>query len=119
MKKQEKIKFNKLKENQKELCLKTIEQEKKMDKKSREKGSEIIRNTQQDQTRLFFVTETETENKKLHETLDQADDYTHKRILETVKISICIVKNAYYETDLKLWNYEDRADTFEIIRQIQ
>ena len=75
-------------------------------------------NLKNNQTRLFFVVENEEKNEELFETLEDADEY---RELETEfknRMFIALVCNAYYEKDLKKWNYEDMSGTFTKIKSL-
>lgn len=65
-------------------------------------------------TRVFFVTEGEETNREIHETLEKAIAHTiaYMPTEDSPQILVCIVKNAYWEEDLGVWNYEDEPDTF-------
>lgn len=68
------------------------------------------------ETRLFFVVDNYKTNEEIFETLQEADKYA--ATLANPKIKIAIVKNAYKE-DNGSWNYEDSADTFGYIKNLQ
>lgn len=68
-------------------------------------------------TRLFFVVDSLEENEELYETLELAREAKNKLPREAEpRISICFVKNSYREGDN--WNYNDQANTFERIKEI-
>jgi len=67
-------------------------------------------------TRLFFVTDSEEDNEELHETLNEAKDYiTEMSPAVTPRIRICMVRNAFKE-DSGGWNYDDQSDTFDEVK---
>jgi len=77
-------------------------------------------------TRLFFVVDSFTDNEEIFPTLEQAEEHFYT-LLEGSgrRIRIAIVKNAYIETysqsSLGLeenWNYNDLTDTFEVIKTL-
>lgn len=70
------------------------------------------------ETRLFYVVDSIDKNEEIFETLEKAEEYYLKNINEDEpqRVYIAFVKNAYYEEDLKEWNYEDFSDTFTIIK---
>jgi len=71
-------------------------------------------------TRLFFVVDSKEDNEEIFETLEEAEAYLISVINSGNKgrLYIAMVRNAYYEKDLKSWNYEDYSDTFNIIKVI-
>ncbi len=73
-------------------------------------------------TRLFYVVESRESNPELFNTLEDAKSNAKdwKRQGDTeVQVSIRQVKNAYVEKySDDCFNYDDRSDTFEIIKII-
>lgn len=69
-----------------------------------------------EQTRLFFVVVNNELNPEIFETLEQADEYAQH--FASPKIAVGIVKHTYQE-DSGGWNYDDQADTFKYIHNIQ
>jgi hypothetical protein len=71
-------------------------------------------------TRLFYVTDSITENEEIFETKEEAMDSFVKLEGEGAQIYIAEVKNAYREKVNGMiadqWNYDDRSDTFTIIK---
>lgn len=74
-----------------------------------------------DKTRVFFVTEGTETNREIHETLEKALAHMANYIpaKDDPQIWVSIVKNAYWEKDLGVWNYEDEPDTFKDIKMIE
>ena len=74
------------------------------------------------ETRLFYVTDSVESNEEIFETYQQAREYM-KRLeddnQELVRLRICEVNNAYYDKQLKSYNYDDRADTFTTIKEFK
>lgn len=71
-------------------------------------------------TRLFFVVDSIEDNEKIFTTLAQAREWYAKLKQENKpRIYVALVENAYYDEDLKSWNYEDFSNTFEIIYMIE
>ena len=69
-------------------------------------------------TRLFFVVDSKTENEEIFETLEEANDWFEKLAREfSPRLYIGIVKNAHKEKGR--WNYEDLADTFEVVKTLR
>lgn len=70
------------------------------------------------ETRLFFVTCSDESNEELHETLELAERYVKRNFKNdhNPHIFIGIVKHSYYDHLSNGWNYEDRADTFELVK---
>jgi hypothetical protein len=70
-------------------------------------------------TRLFFVTESNTSNQTLFETLEGANAQYNLMCNENnerhPRMYIAIVKNAYRDENDQ-WTYEDSHDTFQIIK---
>lgn len=76
----------------------------------------------QDETRLFFTVDSTEDNAEIFETLEEANH--HFVTLPTrakPRIYIAIVRNSYREdmSNVQRWNYEDRSDTFDIIKIIK
>jgi len=67
-------------------------------------------------SRLFWVVDSPDYNEEIFVTKKQAVKYA-KRFgkQEPYTISIAEVRNFYWEKDLKGWNYDDQADTFDTI----
>ena len=72
------------------------------------------------QTRLFFVVDSEEANEEIFTTLEEAKSYRIKTIGtdKGSRLFVALVRNAYYEKDIKKWNYEDRSDTFTKIKNL-
>ena len=73
-------------------------------------------------TRLFYVVDAIENNKEIYDTLEEAErNYKDLDVQKDNKprLYIAEVRNAYYETDLNAWNYEDLSDTFNIIKIIK
>lgn len=74
------------------------------------------------ETRLFFVVDTDETNEEIFETLEDALEYA--KHLSSPRVTICLVKNAYKERMHSLadvedfWTYKDRADTFTVIKTL-
>ncbi len=69
-------------------------------------------------TKLFFVVDSEERNEEIFETLEEAKAH-RLSVIGTEKgslLRIAMVRNYYYEKDLKRWNYEDFSDTFNFIK---
>jgi len=72
------------------------------------------------QTRVFFVVSSEESNEELFETKEQAEAYRIS-VIGTEKgssLRVALVRNAFYDEELKAWNYEDRSDTFTFIKTL-
>lgn len=67
-------------------------------------------------TRLFYVVDSIDDNEELYTTEEDALDAYKKIYNDTPenkpRLYIAEVRNAYYEKDIKAWNYEDCSDTF-------
>lgn len=68
-------------------------------------------------TKLFFVVSSDEMNEEIFETLEEAQAYKISVIGTDKKSSlkVALVKNAYFEKDIKKWSYEDRTDIFNFI----
>lgn len=74
----------------------------------------------QNKTRLFFVVSSEESNEELFTTLESAEAY-RLSVIGTDRgssLRVALVRNTYYERDIKRWNYEDKADTFNFIKYL-
>lgn len=71
------------------------------------------------ETRLFYVVDSTDSNEEIFETFEEAKDFEAKLLSQGVKprIAVSMVKNAYRE-DSGAWNYEDTADTFDVVRYV-
>lgn len=66
-----------------------------------------------DSTRLFFVVDSHEANEEIFTTYGEAEAHYKKLKGQTGRrIYAGLVNNAYYEKDLKGWNYDDQANTF-------
>lgn len=78
-------------------------------------------------TRVFFVVDSIEENEELFETLEDAQNYAVQMPqADKARVYIALVRNAYKDEDpstddglSKEWNYDDRSDTFKIIKIIK
>lgn len=71
------------------------------------------------EARVFYVVDSIEDNEELFETLEQAENYQNTLKKEDKpRLYIAMVRNAFYEEDLRGWNYDDLADTFNIIKII-
>ena len=76
-------------------------------------------------TRVFFVVDSIEDNEEIFETKEEAVNWLNGIAKKNKpRIYIAIVKNAYKEHDYigkkELgWNYDDRSDTFEIIKLLK
>lgn len=71
-------------------------------------------------TRLFYVTESKSDNRELWLTRDEAINHTNTIPYDdhpVVFIAEVAVDDVYQEEDGG-WNYEDHAETFKIISYI-
>ena len=78
------------------------------------------------ETRLFFVVDSIEDNKEIFETLQEAETYRATLLLRREKdrigesneprVCICLVHNAY--VDDGVWTYEDKTNTFEIVKNM-
>jgi hypothetical protein len=69
-------------------------------------------------TRVFFVVSSSESNEEIFETLEEAQAY-RLSVVGTEKgnlLRVAIVRNAYFEEDIKKWNYDDKQDTFNFIK---
>lgn len=73
----------------------------------------------EDATRVFFVVDSVDDNEELFETLEAAQAYKLSDTSDpsTARVRVAIVNNAFRE-DNGSWNYDDRADTFQFIFNI-
>lgn len=73
-----------------------------------------------DEARVFFVTTSSEDNEELHETREKAIEYFNEHLQGRAgaSITMCMVRNAYREENGE-WNYDDRSDTFEVIRAVR
>ena len=72
------------------------------------------------ETRLFFVVDSREDNEEIFATLEEAEKFYEVSNEENKpRLYIAIVKHAYYENDIKAWNYEDLSNTFEIIKMLK
>lgn len=72
-------------------------------------------------TRVFFVVDGAHTNEELFETLEAAQEHEDSLQAggeENTRIRVCIVRNAYRESDGG-WNYDDQSNTFEEIKTIE
>lgn len=71
-----------------------------------------------EKTRIFFVVDSKEDNEEIFETLEEARSYLISSINygDKGRLYIAYVKNAYKEDEK--WNYDDRSDTFQIIKII-
>jgi hypothetical protein len=70
------------------------------------------------QTKLFFVVESEESNPEIFEFLEEAQAYRIS-VIGTEKgslLKVAMVRNYFFEPELKRWNYEDKAYTFNFIK---
>jgi hypothetical protein len=69
-------------------------------------------------TRVFFVVSSDESNEEIFTTLEKAQAYRISAIgtERGSLLRVALVRNAYYEKDIKRWNYNDVADTFEFIK---
>lgn len=70
-------------------------------------------------TRLFFTVYSETSEREIFNTLQEARQYAKdlKNLSKkSIVIDACIVRNAYREDNG--WNYDDYSDTFDVIKVI-
>jgi len=86
-----------------------------------------------DETRLFFVVDSQDTDEEIFETLEEAQDYYDELDISEEyepykRLFIALVRNAYrktkengeYEEGQKTnYNYEDFGDTFESIKTIK
>ena len=73
-----------------------------------------------EQTRVFFVVSSDESNDEIFETLEEAKDY-RLNVIGTEKgslLRVALVKNAYFEPDIKKWNYEDKSYTFNFLTNL-
>lgn len=70
-------------------------------------------------TRVFFVTDSLEDNEELFETFEGALAYVRANMPSLVdpRIRVCFVQNAYRQGEG--WNYDDKANTFETIKEIE
>lgn len=71
-------------------------------------------------TRLFYITESNKENKELWLTRDEATEHINKMPYNdhpVMFIAEVAVEDVYQEENGQ-WNYEDHAETFKIISYI-
>ena len=66
-------------------------------------------------TRVFFVVDSQEDNEEIFETFGEAEQQYNK-LGDKPRLYVALVKNAYKEPESGIWNYEDMADTFEIIK---
>ena len=74
-----------------------------------------------EETRLFFVVDSPRLNEEIFDTLEKANHYYDNLVLkgnQSPRLRICMVRHAYYEEDLKGWNYDDLSDTFETVKTL-
>lgn len=88
----------------------------------------LVAETNQEETRLFFVTDSIEDNEEIFDTLEAAEAYIKTMPIETSegepslpRLRICLVRNAYLEDyqEGQSWNYDDQADTFETIKTLE
>lgn len=73
---------------------------------------------EQERTRVFFITDSLEDNEEIFDSLEEAREYFVKmKKVDKPRLYVAIVKNSFKELD-GTWNYEDRLDTFEIIKFI-
>lgn len=71
-------------------------------------------------TRVFFVVDSIEDNEEIFTTLQEAREWWKKiNPKDKPRIYVALVENAYYDHELKGWNYEDFSNTFEIIHFIK
>jgi len=73
----------------------------------------------ENKTQVFFVVDSLESNEEIFETLEEAQAHFLSVLgtEENKRIYIAKVRNAYKENGV--WNYEDRSDTFEIIKVLE
>lgn len=73
-------------------------------------------------TRIFFIVDSLEDNEDIFETLEEAKRYINLNFFDNKtakpRLYIAYVKNCFYEKNTKSWNYNDYADTFEFIKQL-
>ena len=68
-------------------------------------------------TRIFFVTDSTKNNEEIFDIYEEAmGSFNSLPAEDKPRLYIAKVKNAYYESDIKIWNYSDEANTFEIVK---
>ena len=68
-----------------------------------------------DKTRVFFVVDSIEDNEEIFETRESAEEFMSElEKKDKPRLYVAIVKNAYREGHG--WNYDDRSNTFEIIK---
>lgn len=80
-----------------------------------------IPSIEEEKTKLFFVVMSKEHNPEIFETLEEAEDYQEVSIKDDYKswITIAMVRNYYFDEELKIWNYEDHSDTFNFIKELK
>jgi len=80
-----------------------------------------IPSIEEEKTKLFFVVMSKEYNPEIFETLEEAESYQDVCIKNDYKswITITMVRNYYFDEDLKIWNYEDHSDTFNFIKELK
>lgn len=73
---------------------------------------------EENKTKLFFVVDSLESNEEIFETYEEANRYLNTGFFDEDKprLYIAMVRNYFYEEELKSWNYDDYADTFTIIK---